>query len=112
MIGVWQEAGRAGRDGLPAECVLMTCASDAGRVAQILRNGTRSKAKLAPKLELLTQACGPAASYACVYLAQLPWPAGLILPVIWPVMHLRLTVRTVHGQRNLLLRSPPLQSSI
>ena len=35
--GYYQEAGRAGRDGAPAECVLMYGRADIPRIAQMLR---------------------------------------------------------------------------
>ena len=52
-MGGVQEAGRAGRDGQAAECVLMTSASDAIQVAGVLRAGKCNKAQLQKNLELL-----------------------------------------------------------
>lgn len=39
LEGYFQEAGRAGRDGLPSECVLMFAPRDGPRILNMLRMG-------------------------------------------------------------------------
>lgn len=56
MQGYYQESGRAGRDGLPAECILMAAPKDYPRLIQLLRKGGRAgKGKFQLGMELLNQ---------------------------------------------------------
>ncbi|MEW5309751.1 MAG: hypothetical protein WDW38_001613 [Sanguina aurantia] len=45
LEGYFQEAGRAGRDGLPSECVLMFAPRDGPRILNMLRMGPRASYK-------------------------------------------------------------------
>jgi superfamily II DNA helicase RecQ len=55
--GYYQEAGRAGRDGGRAECVLLYAQRDIPRILRLLRMGRgRSRAKFDRGLALLNQA--------------------------------------------------------
>ncbi len=57
MQGYYQEAGRAGRDGKPSDCILLYAASDIPRLVRLLRSGRgRSKAKFNKGMELLNKA--------------------------------------------------------
>ena len=56
--GYYQEAGRAGRDGKPSDCILYYAARDIPRIHQMLRRGSRGRAKQArfqKGMELLDQ---------------------------------------------------------
>lgn len=55
--GYYQESGRAGRDGKPAECVLMAAPKDYPRLINLMRKGGRSsKTKFEQGMKLLDQA--------------------------------------------------------
>lgn len=54
--GYYQEAGRAGRDGKPSECVLLFAKRDIPRIVRMLRTGRgKSKAKFDKGFALLNQ---------------------------------------------------------
>ena len=56
LQGYYQEAGRAGRDGMRSECVLLYAARDIPRIVRLLRSGHgRSKAKFDRGFALLNQ---------------------------------------------------------
>ena len=58
MQGYYQEAGRAGRDGLPSDCILYYAARDIPRIHQMLRRGSKGRTKQArfqKGMELLDQ---------------------------------------------------------
>ncbi|KAI3425882.1 hypothetical protein D9Q98_007855 [Chlorella vulgaris] len=56
MEGYYQEAGRAGRDGAPAECVLYYAKRDVPRIVQLLHLGARrNKSQFQRELDLLKQ---------------------------------------------------------
>ncbi|KAA6428957.1 MAG: ATP-dependent DNA helicase Q-like 1-like, partial [Trebouxia sp. A1-2] len=64
LQGYYQEAGRAGRDGLPSECILYYAARDIPRIHQMLRRGSRGRTKQArfqKGMELLDQVI------SCIY---------------------------------------------
>lgn len=55
--GYYQEAGRAGRDGKPSDCILLYAPGDIPRIVRLLRSGRgRSKAKFNKGMELLNKA--------------------------------------------------------
>ena len=57
LQGYYQEAGRAGRDGRPSECVLMFAPRDVPRLIQLIRGrGRKSSAKFIRGFDLLKQA--------------------------------------------------------
>lgn len=58
LQGYYQEAGRAGRDGLPSDCILYYAARDIPRIHQMLRRGSKGRTKQArfqKGMELLDQ---------------------------------------------------------
>lgn len=60
MQGFYQEAGRAGRDGKPSDCILYYSAGDMPRIIQLLRGGARGRSKrghFQKGMDLLNQVC-------------------------------------------------------
>lgn len=68
--GYYQEAGRAGRDGARAECVLLFAARDCPRILNLMRRGKRSKFERGRAA--LQQACLIACSVSASLLPLLP----------------------------------------
>jgi bloom syndrome protein len=60
LQGYYQEAGRAGRDGRPSECILLFAKRDIPRIVRMLRRGRgSSKAKFEKGVALLNQVPSP-----------------------------------------------------
>ncbi|PRW57979.1 ATP-dependent DNA helicase Q-like 1 isoform A [Chlorella sorokiniana] len=55
MEGYYQEAGRAGRDGLPSECLLYYAKRDVPHLLNVIRMGKKSKAAFQREVELVDQ---------------------------------------------------------
>ncbi|KAI7836066.1 hypothetical protein COHA_010035 [Chlorella ohadii] len=55
MEGYYQEAGRAGRDGRPSECILYYAKRDVPHILNVIRMGKKSKAAFQREVELVDQ---------------------------------------------------------
>ena len=77
--GYYQEAGRAGRDGGRAECVLLYAARDCPRILRMLRMGRgRSRAKFEKGVALLNQV--PIYAKSAFLFSKDAWPGAACTP--------------------------------
>jgi len=100
LQGYYQEAGRAGRDGLPSDCILYYAARDIPRIHQMLRRGSKGRTKQArfqKGMELLDQVM-QSIVVSCIGALQVTHSFALLTDkvreVVWSVSTAKCSCRT------------------